>query len=109
MCRPDPPRREGCTPRVAGTLGVSGEAATRGLVELAPAINRLRTTTAMAAGSLENSIASRAGSLPLSRERPVQFRQQRSAPQEYPRDFDRRFLLCQITFNFIQEIESTSF
>ena len=31
--------------RVTGLLGVLGEAATRGLVELAPAIDRLRTTS----------------------------------------------------------------
>ena len=30
--------------RVTGTLGVLGEASTRGLVELAPAIDRLRMT-----------------------------------------------------------------
>jgi len=31
--------------RVTGLLGVLGEAATRGLIELAPAIDKLRTTT----------------------------------------------------------------
>jgi predicted nucleic acid-binding protein len=38
--------------RVTGLLGVLGEAATRGLVELAPAIDRLRTTSFRASPAL---------------------------------------------------------
>jgi len=38
--------------RVTGTLGVLGEAATRGLVELTPAIDRLRLTNFRSSPSL---------------------------------------------------------
>ncbi len=38
--------------RVTGLLGVLGEAATRGLVELAPTLDRLRTTSFRASPAL---------------------------------------------------------
>lgn len=47
--------------RVTGTLGVLGEAATRGLVELAPAIDRLRTTTFRSSPALLKATLDRYG------------------------------------------------
>ena len=48
--------------RVTGLLGVLGEAATRGLVELAPAIDRLRTTSFRASPALLKATLDRFGS-----------------------------------------------
>ena len=48
--------------RVTGLLGVLGEAATRGLVELAPAIDRLRTTSFRASPALLKTTLDRFGS-----------------------------------------------
>ena len=48
--------------RVTGLLGVLGEAATRGLVELAPAIGRLRTTSFRASPALLKATLDRFGS-----------------------------------------------
>jgi predicted nucleic acid-binding protein len=47
--------------QVTGLLGVLGEAATRGLVELAPAINRLTRTTFRCAPALLKSMLDRFG------------------------------------------------
>ena len=47
--------------RVTGLLGVLGEAATRGLVELAPAIDRLRTTSFRSAPALLKGTLDRFG------------------------------------------------
>ena len=48
--------------RVTGLLGVLGEAATRGLVERAPAIDRLRTTSFRASPALLKATLDRFGS-----------------------------------------------
>jgi predicted nucleic acid-binding protein len=48
--------------RVTGLLGVLSNAATRGLVELAPAIDRLRTTSFRASPSLLKATLDRMGS-----------------------------------------------
>ena len=48
--------------RVTGLLGVLGEAATRGLVELAPAIDRLRTTSFRSCPALLKATLDRFGS-----------------------------------------------
>ena len=48
--------------RVTGILGALGEAATRGLVELAPAIGRLRTTSFRASPALLKATLDRFGS-----------------------------------------------
>lgn len=48
--------------RVTGLLGVLGEAATRGQVELAPAIDRLRTTSFRASPALLKATLDRFGS-----------------------------------------------
>jgi predicted nucleic acid-binding protein len=47
--------------RVTGLLGVLGEAATRGLVELAPAIDRLRTTNFRSSPALLKATLDRFG------------------------------------------------
>jgi len=47
--------------RVTGLLGVLGEAATRGLVELAPAIDRLRTTSFRSSPALLKATLDRFG------------------------------------------------
>ncbi|MBI5281585.1 MAG: DUF3368 domain-containing protein [Candidatus Solibacter usitatus] len=47
--------------RIAGMLGVLGEAATRGLVELAPAIDRLRMTNFRASPALLKATLDRFG------------------------------------------------
>lgn len=47
--------------RVTGLLGVLGEAATRGLVELAPAIDRLRTTSFRSSPTLLKATLDRFG------------------------------------------------
>lgn len=47
--------------RVTGLLGVLGEAAARGLVELAPAIDRLRTTTFRSSPALLKATLDRLG------------------------------------------------
>lgn len=47
--------------RVTGLLGVLGEAATRGLVELAPAIDRLRTTNFRSSPALLKATLERFG------------------------------------------------
>jgi len=46
---------------VTGLLGVLGEAATRGLVELAPAIDRLRTTSFRSSPALPTATLERFG------------------------------------------------
>lgn len=47
--------------RVTGILGVPGEAATRGLIELAPAIDRLRMTIFRASPALLRATPGRFG------------------------------------------------
>lgn len=47
--------------RVTGLLGVLGEAAMRGLVELAPAIDRLRTTSFRSSPALLKAALDRFG------------------------------------------------
>jgi predicted nucleic acid-binding protein len=47
--------------RVTGVLGILGEAATRGLVELAPAIDRLRMTNFRAPAALLKATLDRFG------------------------------------------------
>ena len=47
--------------RVTGLLGVLGEAATRGLVELAPAIDSLRKTSFRSSPALLNAMLDRFG------------------------------------------------
>lgn len=47
--------------RITGMLGVLGEAATRGLVELAPAIDRLRMTSFRASPALLKATLDRCG------------------------------------------------
>ena len=47
--------------RVTGLLGVLGEAATRGLIELAPVINRLRMTSFRASPALLKATLDRFG------------------------------------------------